>query len=117
MKDPVPGFSDTILGVLGIGVGTTLFVLQNLLSCKSFQVGAGLGIIRVAKAYNKSAMDMVPSDVVVNMLLVVAWQTSKKSSGHDGADIYNCISGEVNRCSNCELGVCMNKLVIQVLQF
>lgn len=52
MKDPVPGFSDTILGVLGIGVG------------------AGLGIIRVAKAYNKSAMDMVPSDVVVNMLLV-----------------------------------------------
>lgn len=99
MKDPVPGFSDTILGVLGIGVG------------------AGLGIIRVAKAYNKSAMDMVPSDVVVNMLLVVAWQTSKKSSGHDEADIYNCISGEGNRCSNCELWVCVTKLLIEFLHF
>lgn len=76
MKDPVKGYADSILGMLGV------------------TIGAGLGLIRVSKAIPSVKMDLVPADIVVNYALVVAWKTARKLKGHDAEDIYNCPSGD-----------------------
>lgn len=67
MKDPFPGFADTILGVLGVGIG------------------AGMGLIRVSKASCDESLDIIPADIVVNYSLVIAWHVSNtiKSSRNE----------------------------------
>lgn len=81
LRDPVKGFADSILGMLGA------------------VIGAGLGLVRVIKATATASMDMVPADIVVNYALVVAWKTARKSKGHDARDIYNCCSEDTRGIS------------------
>jgi hypothetical protein len=70
-KEPVIGFSDTILGILGVGLGVCM------------------GLIRVFKASPNTILNMVASDVVVNYILVIAWNTAKRKTDNE-PKIYTC---------------------------
>lgn len=66
--DPVPGFSDSLLGGLGVVFGVSI------------------GFIRVFPASSNVAIDVVPLDVVGNSILVIAKQTAKEGK------IYNLVT-------------------------
>jgi hypothetical protein len=84
LRDPVPGFADSILGLVGVTLGVTL------------------GVIRVYKAKSDIVMDLVPSDVVVNSILTIACMTSE-SRNQMVKSIFNYYYGDVSKTSAGEL--------------
>ena len=82
-KDPVPGYADSILGILGFAVGT------------------GLGIIRVSRASNNTHLDCVPADTVVNLLLLIVWHVSTAEVRNKN-NIYTCGLGDSHKIPNRE---------------
>lgn len=76
MRDPVAGYADSILGLLGVGIACSF------------------GLIRVMKASQETVLDLVPSDVVVNFILTIACLTSKSRNQTDKR-IFNCCYGDI----------------------
>jgi hypothetical protein len=87
LKDPVVGFGDSILSILGAAVGVTL------------------GVTRVYKIKSDIVLDLVPSDVVVNSILTIASMTSK-SRNQTNKRIFNYCYGDVAKTSMGELLNC-----------
>ena len=68
IKDPVPGFSDSLLGGLGVVFGVSI------------------GFVRVFPASSDLGVDVIPLDVVGNSILVIAKQTAEEGK------IYNIVT-------------------------
>jgi alcohol-forming fatty acyl-CoA reductase len=77
LKDPEAGFTDTIMGLIGVGVG------------------AALGLLRVFKINHDSVLDLVTSDIVVNSILTIACIISKTRNQTDKR-IFNCCYRDVS---------------------
>ncbi|XP_074600698.1 putative fatty acyl-CoA reductase CG5065 [Brevipalpus obovatus] len=75
-KDPYPGWVDNINNVTGVFLAT----------CK--------GVLRTAFLESTAVLDIVPVDIVINLLIAVAWNTATKQ--HKDILIYNCTTGLVN---------------------
>lgn len=80
MKDPVAGYTDSLLGIMGIGVGT------------------GLGVMKVSKIVDGVYVDMIPADIVINYILIVAWFATNKEV--DKQHVYLCCAGDDHRITN-----------------
>ena len=79
--EPYPGWTDTYNGPTGL------------------MTAAGTGLLRVIRGSPLKKCDIVPVDIVVNMLIVAAWQTHRKSlsttkSEDNRVIVYNCVSGQ-----------------------
>lgn len=77
LKEPLPGWVDNFNGPNG------------------FIVATGKGVLRTMIVYSHIGADMVPVDVVSNMLVVVAWHVAIKKPS--STLVYNCTSGPFNR--------------------
>lgn len=71
IRDPVPGYSDTLVGALG------------------FAVGFMTGILRVVKGEPQSILNCLGVDVVVNSVLALPWYQFKYPD-YKQNPIYNC---------------------------
>lgn len=70
-KDPVPGYFDSLIGILG-GL-----------------IGIQCGLLRVFRIHHKAHMDVVPADIVINSVIAVSAAITKNAHL---PKIYNCIS-------------------------
>ncbi|XP_064480789.1 putative fatty acyl-CoA reductase CG5065 isoform X2 [Ornithodoros turicata] len=79
-KEPFPGWVDALNG------STSL-----LASCAS-------GVMTTIVTDVNGIADIVPVDVVANLLIVVACQTAKKRNDTPRPAVYNCVTGSLNKC-------------------
>lgn len=77
LKEPVPGWVDSLNGI-------TAVMLQF-----------GKGVIQTLHCISEMAVDIVPVDLVINLMISVAWYTA--SLKLDDVIVYNCTSGAFNR--------------------
>lgn len=77
LHDPFPGWVDSLNGITGI-------MLQF-----------GKGVLQTLHAISEMAVDLVPVDLVINLMISVAWYTA--SVKLDEVTVYNCTTGTVNR--------------------
>jgi len=75
-RDPVPGWVDNFNAATGV------------------LAGAGKGILRTAFIKRECVADIVPVDLCINLMCVLAWKTA--SSPSSSIPVYNCTSGAVN---------------------
>lgn len=67
LNDPVPGWGDNLIGMIGI------------------LVGGGKGVLRVSKANKHIYIDVMPVDIFVKCLIVIVWKM-----GLTKYDYYQC---------------------------
>lgn len=77
-KDPFPGWVDNFNAATGV------------------LAGAGKGILRTAFIKRDCVADIVPVDVCINLMCVLAWRASSSSPASQSIPVYNCTSGAVN---------------------
>jgi uncharacterized membrane protein len=83
LKDPVAGYFDTILAMMGAAVGV------------------GIGLVRVLKGSGDRVAKVVPCDFVVNYILIIAMKTAMESNVHTlRPPIYTSCLGDVYRITN-----------------
>ena len=72
--------------------------MDNFNAATGVLAGAGKGILRTAFIKRSCVADIVPVDVCINLMCVLAWKTAASSSspGKKTVPIYNCTSGAVN---------------------
>lgn len=75
-RDPCPGWIDNINNVTGVFLAT----------CK--------GVLKTVYLEPSAVLDIVPVDIVINLLVAVAWNTATKQT--NDLLIYNCTSGMRN---------------------
>lgn len=78
-KEPFPGWIDNYNGATG------LFQAQSI------------GILGCMIGKKDATADMIPVDVVINMMIAAAWYTGSKRAKK--FYVYNCTSDRANRCS------------------
>ncbi|XP_035232350.1 putative fatty acyl-CoA reductase CG5065 [Stegodyphus dumicola] len=76
-KEPYPGWVDNFNGPTGLIVATSKGILRSM-HCKS-----------------SSIADLIPVDVVINLVITVAWYTA--SHRPNSILVYNCSSGSINK--------------------
>jgi len=79
MQDPLPGYYDSMLGLLGPIIGMIT------------------GVLRVAHAKEETLVDIIPVDYAINSMLAIVWSKSMRLT--NGTDIYNCVNGNVRKIS------------------
>ncbi|KAF7492661.1 Putative fatty acyl-CoA reductase [Sarcoptes scabiei] len=75
-REPFPGWIDNINGPTGL-----------VLAC-------GKGLLRSMLNDPQASADLIPVDIVINLMITVAWITATKNSNQ--IKIYNCTSGTLN---------------------
>ncbi|KAF6210890.1 hypothetical protein GE061_014002 [Apolygus lucorum] len=75
-QEPFPGWVDNISGITGI------------------MMEIGRGTIRSIICNEKYLVDIIPVDIVVDTLIVAAWQTA--NCRKNSVTVYNCTSGSLN---------------------
>lgn len=77
-KEPIPGWVDSWNGPTGI------------------VLSVGKGILRTM--YNKSTAiaDIIPCDMVINLIITAAWHTAEQHRNKNEIPIYNCTTGTIN---------------------
>lgn len=75
-KEPFPGWIDNFNGPSGLFIA------------------AGKGILRTMRASNDAVADLIPVDVVVNVMLAAGWYTAVNRPRN--VMIYNCTTGGIN---------------------
>lgn len=75
-REPVAGWVDNWNGPTGI------------------IAAAGKGFFRTMLCHDSKVADLVPVDMVINLMIVAAWRTAK--SRPDGIAVYNCATGMQN---------------------
>lgn len=75
-KDPCPGWIDNINNITGIFLA------------------ASKGVLRTVYAEPLAVIDIIPVDIVINLLIAVAWNTAIEQTNN--ILIYNCTSGSNN---------------------
>ncbi|GFT08982.1 putative fatty acyl-CoA reductase CG5065 [Trichonephila clavipes] len=76
-KEPFPGWVDNFNGPTGLIVATSKGILRSM-HCKSSNIA-----------------DLIPVDVVINLVITVAWYTA--SHRPNSILVYNCCSGSSNK--------------------
>lgn len=76
-KEPYPGWIDNLNGPAGI------------------IVAGGKGVLRTMIIHGEVVADIIPVDVVINLMIAVAWYTATKRPNN--IMVYNCTSGSVNK--------------------
>ena len=76
-REPVPGWIDNINGPSGL------------------LIAVGKGILKTMLCKPNYRADLIPVDVVINLMIVVAWYTAIKNPKN--FMIYNCTSGQSNK--------------------
>ncbi|XP_067129658.1 putative fatty acyl-CoA reductase CG5065 [Centruroides vittatus] len=78
-KEPMPGWNDSFNGANGL-------------------VAAAMkGILRSMLIHGEKVCDLIPVDIVVNLMISIGWEKAKKL--HDSSQeilVYNCTSGSLN---------------------
>ncbi|XP_064480327.1 putative fatty acyl-CoA reductase CG5065 [Ornithodoros turicata] len=92
-KEPFMGWVDNYNGFTGI-----------IVSC-------GLGLLRSVIINQDSIADVVPVDIVVNMLISVAWHTATRRTEH--VRVYNCTSGMLQRQTWGEVTATTHEMIIR----
>lgn len=75
-REPYPGWIDNINGPTGM-----------VLAC-------GKGVLRTMLYNSKACADLIPVDMVINMMISAAWYTAKQRPST--IKVYHCTSGELN---------------------
>lgn len=75
-REPYPGWIDNINGPTGM-----------VLAC-------GKGVLRTMLYNSKACADLIPVDMVINMMISVAWYTATRRP--ETIQIYHCTSGSLN---------------------
>lgn len=75
-KDPIPGWVDNLNGPTGI------------------LVGAGKGVIRTMHCNADLLADLVPVDVTINSLLIIAWKIANSLRKQE-AEVYHITADKV----------------------
>ncbi|CAN8026710.1 unnamed protein product [Ixodes persulcatus] len=91
-REPFPGWVDNYNGFTGI-----------IVSC-------GLGVLRSVLVDRDCIADVIPVDVVANMLISVAWHTSVTRPEH--VRVYNCTSGTLRRQTWGDVTTTMHELIL-----
>ena len=68
--------------------------VDNFNAATGVLAGAGKGILRTAFIKRECVADIVPVDLCINLMCVLAWKTA--SSPSSSIPVYNCTSGAVN---------------------
>lgn len=76
-KEPFPGWIDNLNGPAGI------------------IVAGGKGVLRTMLTHGEVAADIIPVDVVINLMISVAWYTATHRP--NSIMVYNCTSGSINK--------------------
>lgn len=76
-KEPYPGWIDNLNGPAGI------------------IVAGGKGVLRTMVTHGEVCADVIPVDVVINIMLAVAWYTAVQRP--NSILVYNCTSGSLNK--------------------
>lgn len=74
-KEPLVGWTDNVLGITGIMVGT------------------GIGIIRAIPVKGHYVTDLLPVDYAVNLILAATWDVANTQNDGNNLKIFNCVSG------------------------
>lgn len=75
-------------------------------------IAAGRGYLRSMKGEGQAVLDIVPVDIVVNLLISAAWNRAKNTRKNILIDennkfhIYNCTTGGLNPFRWGEMGIC-----------
>ena len=56
------------------------------------------------KGEGQAVLDIIPVDVVVNLLISSAWQKSTRNTNDDTIDIYHCTTGGLHPFRWSEMG-------------
>nr|XP_018903111.1 PREDICTED: putative fatty acyl-CoA reductase CG5065 [Bemisia tabaci] len=75
-REPIPGWVDNLNGPTGL------------------LAGAGKGVLRSVLCHRNKVGDLIPVDIVVNLMITVAWSTATENS--KTIKVYNCTSGSTN---------------------
>lgn len=70
--------------------------MDNLNGPTGLIVGAGKGVIRSMHCNGEFIADVVPVDVSVNSLLLIAWKVGSVGSGEKSVDVYNITVNQVS---------------------
>uniref|UniRef100_A0A8D8Q326 Fatty acyl-CoA reductase n=1 Tax=Cacopsylla melanoneura TaxID=428564 RepID=A0A8D8Q326_9HEMI len=84
VNEPVAGWVDNYNGPTGI------------------IAAAGKGFFRTMLCHENKVADLVPVDIVINLMIVAAWKTANKyknNNGSQGITVYNCCTGQRNPIS------------------
>ncbi|KAH7954274.1 hypothetical protein HPB49_017127 [Dermacentor silvarum] len=93
IKEPLPGWVDNYNGCTGLLVAIGLGLLQSLLMEK------------------KCVADVIPVDVVANMLICAAWHTAAKRPKH--IEVYHCTSGALKRHTWADLTDLAQRIILR----
>ncbi|XP_056281016.1 fatty acyl-CoA reductase 1 [Pseudoliparis swirei] len=78
-QEPFPGWIDNFNGPSGVFIA------------------AGKGILRTMRANIDAVADLIPVDVVINLMLAAGWYTAERRSNRPKtAVVFNCTSGGIN---------------------
>lgn len=75
-REPIPGWVDNLNGPTGL------------------VLGVGAGVMRTMLCEGSAVADLIPVDVVINLMITAAWYTGSKQPNE--MMIYNCTSGSLN---------------------
>ena len=75
-REPIPGWVDNLNGPTGL------------------ILGVGAGVMRTMLCNGSAVADLIPVDVVINLMITAAWYTGTKQPNE--MMIYNCTSGSLN---------------------
>jgi fatty acyl-CoA reductase len=92
-KEPVAGWIDNVSGLTG------------------FIAAWGQGVLRTAACIESKVVDLIPVDVLVNLILASAWHTANTSL--TDIPVYNCCTGHQNPVMWGDLARVMNKSLIE----
>ncbi|XP_075969740.1 putative fatty acyl-CoA reductase CG5065 [Anticarsia gemmatalis] len=75
-KEPTPGWVDNLNGPIGL------------------MVGAGKGVIRSMHCYGHYHAEVIPVDIAINSIIVIAYKTGKDTQRQSEIPVYNLTTGD-----------------------
>ena len=93
-RDPEPGGGRKVSGRTSPGLCFSGWI-DNFNAATGVLAGAGKGILRTAFIKRDCVADIVPVDLCINLMCVLAWKTATTSTT-SSIPVYNCTSGAVN---------------------
>ncbi|KAI9556293.1 hypothetical protein GHT06_018867 [Daphnia sinensis] len=70
--------------------------IDNFYGCSGVIAGTGKGLIHVSRGNAKLILDLIPVDIVINLLIAAAWHKGTSDKSREKIEVYNCSSGSLN---------------------